>query len=164
VNWTTLLGLCALAGCGGRLVAEQAVPLAGDAARLEWTATAPGGQGSFWLAYRMRTAGGYDVARGKSRPRYRLEGRLDVRAGDTQVYGGPLRLAHDAAPTDAVRSTTVVGARQTCGGDGCTLAGRLHLLDLAGVAPGVPLTVSLDLPATGEEAAVESLSLQLRAK
>ncbi|MFH1464302.1 MAG: hypothetical protein ABIO70_07935 [Pseudomonadota bacterium] len=159
----TLWGLITLAGCGGHLVQERAIPMSTGQADLTWATTAPEGQASLWLHYELHADTRRAGASG-SEPVYHIEGSLTVTSGGAVVYDGPLELTEHKPPTTALTSRTVVGSHSFCGSDGCSTGGRLQILPLTGLTAGAPLQITVHLPATGGDFRVESASVQIRAK
>lgn len=153
-----------LVACGGKLVAEQAFEPSGDQLQLQWETTLPEGEGSLWLKYHLETGSEYDAGRSRTEPVYRTAGTLTVTTSGNAVYDGVLRLDDGKPPTTQMSSTVTVGSSESCGTSSCTIKGRVRTLDLGALSSGSPLVIQANIPAKGEQVAVQSLSMQLRAK
>ncbi len=159
------IGLITLTtACGGKLVAEQPFSLADGKATLAWEITVPEGEASLWLDYELATGVERDVGRDDLDPRYQLQGLLKVTSSGNPVYDGSLWLRSDGPPTSALTTTVTIGSSKSCGASGCEISGRVHTLDLSGLAAGSPVVISAALPLEVEHSRIEALKLQLRSK
>ncbi len=150
--------------CGGELVEEKAFTVSAGQATLEWETAIPDGKPGLWLVYDMDTGVSYGVGSTESEPQYHVHGTLTVLVSGNEVYDGPLRMDDDASPTQARGGTVTIGSTQSCSNRGCSIKGRVRLLQIDNVTAGSPLSVRASLPTSGEATTVKSLGMQLRAK
>ncbi len=148
-----------LAGaCSGRVVDRRSYNAEG---KLTWSTVMPGSRNTaLWLGYSLSAPVFREVPETTGSPVYDLSGRLDVAADGRGMYGGSVFLRPEGVSIDKMYSK---GERKDvnteCGYSVCFETGRLKLMSLHEVEPGVMLEMSAYLPL--EHGGAELISAEL---